>query len=69
MYISNFKFLAEFGGELCEEQLRKTTEKSHNRECEGCNDAEMSRTPKGTSLYSYEVHLTNFSFFTQFVGR
>ena len=51
MYITNFKFLAQFENDLCEEQiqkLKKTTKNHFLGALKGCNGPENLELSKGT---------------------
>ena len=63
MYIANFSFLAQFGGELLNEQTEKTKErttKNHIFEAvKGCDWTESSRPPNDTfeapTKWAYQI--------------
>ena len=58
MHAPNLKFLAQFGRELCEEQIQKKwenpTENHFFSDVKGYNGAEKSIPPKGTFKTSTE---------------
>ena len=71
MYIPSFSYLAQFGGELYEEQIQKKIEKDQ-KPFFGLWQVEMgmkSRDSQKANQNSYLMYKLDFSFFAQFGGE
>ena len=72
MYVPNFSFLAQFGGELCEEQtqkVRKPCQKTTSLELWGDEMGLKSRYHQNAHLgHQLKMCIPNFSFLAQFRG-